>query len=113
MEIYDPFDIVVVPFPFTDLRQTKNRPALVISTYDYQDQTQHICLLMITTAKQSAWHNDYLIKNLKQTGLKVPSIVRQKLFTLDLRLIKQTIGKLSQRDSRQIQTRLNQSLSLE
>ena len=29
--IYEPFDVIVVPFPFTDSLKTKRRPALVLS----------------------------------------------------------------------------------
>ena len=30
-------ELVVVPFPFSDLSQTKRRPALVVATYDGPD----------------------------------------------------------------------------
>ncbi|WP_249263502.1 type II toxin-antitoxin system PemK/MazF family toxin [Microcystis aeruginosa] len=29
--IYEQFDVVVVPFPFTDINATKRRPALILS----------------------------------------------------------------------------------
>ena len=31
---YDTFDVVVVPFPFTDRSSTKRRPALVVSRHE-------------------------------------------------------------------------------
>jgi len=34
--IYDKFDVVKVPFPFTDKETVKRRPALVISESKYQ-----------------------------------------------------------------------------
>lgn len=96
--IYKPFSVVVVPFPFTDTIGVKKRPALVLSSEEYQKQTKHITLLMITSAKHSDWHGDYPITNLDSAGLKSDSIVRQKIFTLDNRLILDCIGKLSLKD---------------
>lgn len=95
---YKPFSIVVVPFPFTDKEHVKKRPALVISTIEHQEQTQHITLLMITSAKNSSWQSDYLISSLDGTGLSSRSIIRQKLFTIDSRLIIKSVGELSSID---------------
>ena len=99
---YEPFSIVVVPFPFTDKEYVKKRPALVVSAIEHQEQTQHITLLMITSAKNSAWLSDYLITALNGTGLVSPSIIRQKLFTIDARLIIKRVGKLASIDEEEV-----------
>jgi mRNA interferase MazF len=97
---YKPFSVVVVPFPFVDQERSKRRPALVLSTIDHQKQTHHITLLMITSAKRSSWPSDYSINNLVSAGLSAPSIIRQKLFTVDISLIIKNIGELSIRQKR-------------
>jgi len=74
--IYDPYSVVVVPFPFTDKPIEKKRPALILSSRKHQEQTLHATMLMITSAKHSSWPSDYIITNLKTTGLKAPSLVR-------------------------------------
>lgn len=99
MNIYKTFDVVVVPFPFVDSLKSKNRPALVISSEQhFNHSTGHTVLAMITSALHNPWPLDLNISNLKSCGLQKPSIVRLKLFTLDNRLIKERIGKLSQKD---------------
>lgn len=98
MPICKPFEIVVVPFPFTDLSSTKRRPALVLSSTAYQEQTGHLILSMITTATRSNWFNDVSLSEWEQVGLPHPSLVRAKLFTLDERLIIRSLGELSKAD---------------
>ena len=97
-QIFKPYDIVAVPFPFTNKDYTKKRPALVISQEEYQEQTHHCILAMITSTKQSEWQNDVSIQDLEGTGLPGSSIIRSKLFTLDERLILRVLGTLSKRD---------------
>src|ERR1700722_13677065 len=109
---YKPFSVVVVPFPFTDKDHFKKRPALVISNLEHQEQTQHISLLMITSAKNSSWSSDYLISSLENTGLTSRSIIRQKLFTIDARLIIKSIGELSSLDKKETLKRLVNHLYL-
>jgi mRNA interferase MazF len=96
--IYDICSIVVTPFPFTDKKVAKKRPALIISEPEYQAHTGHATMLMITSAKHNKWHGDWEIKNLEIAGLPAPSIVRQKIFTLDLRLVIRQIGCLATED---------------
>jgi mRNA interferase MazF len=108
--IYEPFSVVVVPFPFTDQDHAKRRPALVLSSLEHQEQTHHITLLMITKAKRGAWISDCPINNLLATGLTTPSIIRQKLFTIDIRLIIKSIGELSLPDKKEVVTRLKRHI---
>jgi len=42
-------DIVLVPFPFTDLSSSKRRPALVISSDDFNGQMQDLVVAAITS----------------------------------------------------------------
>ncbi len=101
--IYKPFDVVVVPFPFTDSAQTKRRPALVLSqNAGFGDKIEQSVLAMITSQKNDPWPLDCLIKNKKQSGLTAPSLVRMKLFTLDNRFILRKIGHLSKNDQKQV-----------
>jgi len=105
---YEPFDVVVVPFPFTDSSRTKRRPALVLSQKsEFGTVIEHSVLAMITSQKNKPWPFDVAIKNKKQSGLTAPSVVRMKLFTLDNRFILRKIGHLSKSD----QKKVKQSLS--
>ena len=107
--IYEPFDVVVVPFPFTDSAQTKRRPALVLSQHaNFGDKVGHSVLAMITSRKNAPWPLDSKIKGKKLSGLTAPSVVRMKLFTLDNRFIIRKIGYLSKDDQKQVKQNLSQ-----
>ncbi|MBT4089145.1 MAG: type II toxin-antitoxin system PemK/MazF family toxin [Deltaproteobacteria bacterium] len=106
--IYEPFDIVVVPFPFTDSARSKRRPALVLSNNeDFGNEIEHSVLAMITSQKNSPWPLDCAIKYKKASGLTAPSVVRMKLFTLDNRFILTKIGHLSKSDQKQVEQSLS------
>ena len=111
--ICKPFSIVTIPFPFTDLVKKKKRPALVISSEEFQKENSHITLLMITTAKHSQWFGDYLITDLKTAQLPVTSYIRQKIFTIDSRLIEKKLGALSHKDAENVTKLLKESIAIE
>ena len=101
--ICDAFDVVVVPFPFTDRTTTKRRPALVLSDrVAFNDEVDHAVLAMITSAENSDWPLDVEITNLKAAGLPSASVVRMKMFTLDQQLIIRKVGSLASKDRRAV-----------
>jgi mRNA interferase MazF len=106
--IYKAFDVVVVPFPFTDSSQTKRRPALVLSKHtNFGNKIGHSVLAMITSQKNAPWPLDCEITDKEQSGLAAPSVVRMKLFTLDNRFILKRIGRLSDSDQKKVKQNLS------
>jgi mRNA interferase MazF len=110
MTIYDPFDVVVVPFPFTDKAKQKPRPALVISSQHFNARHDAVILLMITTAAHTQWPSDIFIENLSAAGLAAASVVRFKCFTLEESIVTRKIGTLSSRDRAAALAGLQQAL---
>lgn len=95
------FDVVKVPFPFTELPYTKRRPAVVLSNshnFAFVDGGEKCVLAMITSSKHKPWPLDTPLSSLKGTGLSQDSLVRLKVFTLDRSLVLAKIGRLSRND---------------
>ncbi len=99
------FDVVVVPFPFTERAASKRRPAIVISTGLFNKAQNNSVLAMITSAEQSEWLGDCSIVDLKETGLTHDCVIRLKLFTLDHRLVIRKAGMLSIADQKRLKTK--------
>lgn len=108
---YESGQVVRVPFPFTDRAASKNRPALVLSdAAAFNAPAGHAVLAMITSAKNPPWPLDCPIEDLAAAGLPAPSVVRAKLFTLDARLIRGTLGRLGAADAARVRHTLNRLL---
>ena len=105
------FGLVRVPFPFTDRLTSKRRPALVLSTLGFQNDSDHLHLAMVTSATHSHWSSDWPIEDLKAAGLPIPCFVRFKLFTLDQRLLFGSLGSLATVDRQGVQDRLTQIIA--
>ena len=96
---FDRYVVVRVPFPFTDHHATKNRPALVLSEpVAFNSPAGHSVMAMITSQANAPWPLDCALTDLAAAGLPAPSVVRFKLFTLDHRLVRGVIGRLSAAD---------------
>ena len=100
---FERFAVVRVPFPFTDRAATKNRPALVLSdAAGFNTAAGHSVLALVTSAANPPWPLDCEIADLAAAGLPAPSKVRFKLFTLDHRLVRGELGRLSGADRRRV-----------
>ena len=98
--ICEAWDVVIVPFPFTDRATEKRRPAVVLSEKSF-NRHGHSLMAMITSSRP-LWPSDSPITNLASCGLSGACLVRLKLFTLDNRLIVRRIGHLSETDRTQV-----------
>jgi mRNA interferase MazF len=111
--IFERFDIVVVPFPFTDRTSTIRRPALVLSECDpFGRETGQCLLAMITRTARSTWPHDVPLTDLASTGLRVAGVVRMKLFTLDASLVLRRIGVLGEGDQASVKSALEAHLGM-
>ena len=93
-------DVVVVPFPFSDLKSTARRPALVISQLKGDD----LILCQITTQSREDMSCVTLEeKDFKKGKLKINSFIRpSKIFTLDNSIVLYRIGKISEDKMREV-----------
>ena len=96
--IYDSFDVVEVPFPFSDLPKSKIRKALVLTPKSMNGPNGATTLMMITSRSNSTWVGDTHLTKWTEAGLKKPCYVRLKFFTPDNKLIIKKVGELAQKD---------------
>ena len=109
---FDRFDVLVVPFPFTDRAQQKRRPALVLSNAAFNKQSGHSVMAMITSVGNAPWPLDVKISNLKLAGLPAASVVRMKMFTLDNSFVAAKAGRLSKAEQAHVEQSLANLLSV-
>ncbi len=109
MVTFNQFDIVVVPFPFTETSGSKKRPALVLSdAVAFNTLLSRSVMAMITTTTHAPWALDVPITDLSSAGLRAASVVRMKLFTLDDALVLRQIGNLAEADKAALKGALQQ-----
>lgn len=110
--ICEQFDVVVVPFPFSDLPKSKKRKALVISSKEFNKANGSSVLLMITSATHSKWLFDISITDIAKAGLNKNCVVRVKSFTLDNGLLLDRVGQLATKDSSRVRDAFKNAFSL-
>ena len=69
--IYEPGDIILVPFPFSDLSGEKQRPALVFAL---ADKWNELACIMLTSSPKG--HNEVPLKCWKQSMLPKATVAR-------------------------------------
>ncbi|MEN8157697.1 MAG: type II toxin-antitoxin system PemK/MazF family toxin [Bacteroidota bacterium] len=95
-------DIVLLPFPFTDLSGNKNRPAIVLF-----ESGEDVTVCFVTSQLRRISDFDITIQPTDLNGLKKVSVVRlNKMATIDKSLV---LGRLGSLDKQQVEV-LDQNL---
>ena len=104
MERFVKGDIVVLPFPYTDLSSAKKRPALIVATL----KGDNIILAQITTKERNDEDSIILKKSDFSSGmLKVDSkIMPSILFTAESFSVDYKAGKIKPEKIKEVQNKL-------
>ncbi len=95
--VFKRWDVAIVPFPFIDRPADKKRPALVLSSEEF-NLGGYTVMAMITTGANSVWLGDIPITDLDSAGLPHDCLIRWKVMTLDNRIIQKRSGSLGATD---------------
>ena len=112
MATFKPWDVVKVPFPYTDRPVRQHRPALVVAAGRLDAARGLLWVLMITSAENRRWDDDVVISDLGTAGLPAPSVVRcAKIATIETRDAER-IGSLPRNDRKKVAEHLMRALAV-
>lgn len=104
-------DVVLVPFPFTDQTTGKQRPAIVVSSNDYNFNRPDIVLMAVTSqVRQPAPFGDTAVMHWEKAGLIKPSVMKPIFTTIEKGLVIKRLGKLSKKDEQSLREALQKIL---
>lgn len=91
-------DVILVEVIFSSGVGAKLRPALVLSTDDYNKSRGEIIVLGITSNTKLIHEGDTVISEWEKAGLKVPSLATAILQTIKKDRIQKRLGQLEKKD---------------
>ena len=85
-------DVVLLPIPFTDLSSTKVRPAIVVGHGTWPGD-----LFVVPVTSQMS-KVDMPLAGWSEAGLNVPSGIKGQICTVEDRLVRKVVGRISRED---------------
>lgn len=96
--MYEQGEIIIVPFPFSDLSFIKQRPVLILSKDSDNIISEDIITCGITSNLKNIRHSVLIdSKNLSKGKIPTQSRIKlDKLFTINKQIIKKKIAKINE-----------------
>jgi mRNA interferase MazF len=107
--VFQPGDVILLPFPFRDRLAESTRPAVVISTGSYNANGDVIVAAVTSHSPRSPM--DVGLSDWQAANLKVPSTVRMLLATVAHSRVVYYVGHLSTRGWEAVQSRLRSAVA--
>ena len=96
MTTYNAGDVVLVRFPFTDLRSSKKRPALILSPAEYSARYGDVVVMGMTSQEQP--EKELALSDWRQAGLPKQTWLKPVVATLSSAVVQRRLGSLSEAD---------------
>ncbi|NQZ84970.1 MAG: type II toxin-antitoxin system PemK/MazF family toxin [Nanoarchaeales archaeon] len=103
-------DIVLIPFPFSDLTSSKVRPVLILSNNKFNSIGNDLIVIPLTSVLKKIEYSFEITQNDSSYGklIKTSRLRLDKITTLEKKLIKLKIGTLNDLVFNKIKLKLNE-----
>ncbi len=89
-------EVVLVPFPFTSQAASKKRPAVVVSSKDYNSTKPDVVVMAATSQlRSSGGVGEIWVTDWQNAGLLKPSAIKPVFATLEQTLVIRRLGALA------------------
>ena len=103
MTDYKQGDVILLPYPFGERASGKKRPALVISSTEYNQATGELVIAQITgRVAPNVRPGDCHIQSWREANLARPALVRCRVATVKTSLVLRRLGELNEADRQQV-----------
>lgn len=100
-------EVVLVRYPFSDLSNTKVRPAIVVNS---PHESQDVFIVPLSSRTVNLLRGEFILNNWQEAGLNVSSSVKRGIYTVVDTLIIKKIGTLSEADTQKLEQSLREWL---
>ena len=98
------YDVVIVKFPFASSLKYKARPAVVVSSNDYNSNKRDTLLILaISSGFENKLNFEVELENWKEIGLLKPSIFKAAIATIEKESVISKVGTLSTIDKNKLE----------
>lgn len=112
MDSFEPGDVVVCTFP--GARETKRRPAVVLSSALYHEQRPDVILGVLTSMMaEEPGPTDHVLVGWREANLRMPSMFRAFPVALPKTAVVSRVGHLSYRDWSAVRICVTRALALD
>jgi len=107
---YSKGDVVLFPYPFSDLHTKKVRPAVIVSQTG--DKYNDVFIVPLTSKVDNLGEGEFVLNDWQNAGLNVPTAVKRGCALIDISLILKKAGSIKQEDVRKIRISLQAWLGI-
>lgn len=109
MPNYSKYDIILIRYPFSNLSNSKVRPAAVVNALH---SSTDLFITPLTSKTRSLLVGEFVLSDWSGAGLNTKTAVKRGLYTLQDSLVMKLIGKLADIDAQQLDRSLQTWLGL-
>jgi mRNA interferase MazF len=109
MPSYLKHDVILVRYPFSDLSDSKVRPAVVVNA---PHTSQDLLITPLTSKTTALLAGEFVLSAWSEAGLNVPTAVKRGLYTIHQSLVARVIGTLVASDAEKLEQSLRGWLGL-